>query len=335
MDVSVWIMAGSLPLLLAVCGAMSVLETAIFSLTFHDRMRLRKSSPRLLRVVEALLANPRQTLITILLFNMMSSTLFMVVTTLLGGYTTAVWMQVGLVVVNLLAMTLMAEVVSKMIAARYRIAVCRMLAPVMFSIMTLLAPLRLFLDRGVIEPLTRLLAPRREPDPLTPDELGRLLELGASAGQIQSEEHHLLRQVIAFGELRVRDIMTPRVRMAFLSEHASVNEVRALVASSRLTRVPIHRAASGGAGDLRGLDAGVIGMLNTKRYRAFCQRFFGRFIDHDPLDRGAELESKKQYARFTLAALKEAFGEAVHPAFRDLTQRVGCCLGQCGDGGGG
>jgi hypothetical protein len=26
-------------------------------------------------------------------------------------------------------------------------------------------------------------------------------------------------------------------------------------------------------------------VLNTKLYRAFCDRFFGRYIDHDPLDR--------------------------------------------------
>ncbi len=76
-------------------------------------------------------------------------------------------------------------------------------------------------------------------------------------------------------------------------------------------------------------------VLNTKLYRAFCDRFFGRFIDHDPLDRYFAELSKKQYARFTLATLTEEFGDALHPAFRDLTQRVGCCFGQCDDGGDG
>ena len=73
-------------------------------------------------------------------------------------------------------------------------------------------------------------------------------------------------------------------------------------------------------------------VLNTKLYRAFCTRFFRRFIDHDPLDRNFAELSKKQYARFTLATLTEEFGETLHPAFRDLTQRVGCCFGQCDDG---
>jgi hypothetical protein len=73
-------------------------------------------------------------------------------------------------------------------------------------------------------------------------------------------------------------------------------------------------------------------VLNTKLDRRFCDRFFGRFIDHDPLDRQFEELSKKQYARFTLATLEAEFGSELHPAFRDLTQRVGCCFGQCDDG---
>ncbi len=75
-------------------------------------------------------------------------------------------------------------------------------------------------------------------------------------------------------------------------------------------------------------------VLNTKLYRAFCDRFFGRYIDHDPLDRLDEETSKKQYARFTLATLRREFGNEVHPAFVDLTQQVTCCYGQCDDGDG-
>jgi len=73
-------------------------------------------------------------------------------------------------------------------------------------------------------------------------------------------------------------------------------------------------------------------ILHTKLYRKFCDRFFGRYIDHDPLDRFDAEISKKQYARFTLAALRAEFGDDVHPAFLDLTQRTPCCYGQCDDG---
>jgi len=73
-------------------------------------------------------------------------------------------------------------------------------------------------------------------------------------------------------------------------------------------------------------------VLHTKLYRTFCDRWFGRYIDHDPLDRLDEETSKRQYARFTLATLRREFGEDVHPAFVDLSQQVTCCYGQCDDG---
>ncbi len=75
-------------------------------------------------------------------------------------------------------------------------------------------------------------------------------------------------------------------------------------------------------------------VLHTKLYRTFCDRFFGRYIDHDSLDRLDAETSKKQYARSTLATLRQEFGDDVHPAFVDLAQQVTCCYGQCDDGDG-
>ncbi len=268
MTLGLWAMALTLPVLLLVCGALSALETALFSLSYHDRTRLAKTDPGLSRVVDRLLARPRELLVSNLLVNMISSTLFMVLTTLLAAELTNVWLQVGLAALNLLAMTLMAEVVSKMLAVRYRLAVCALLARPMLGLFLALGPLRVFLDRGVIEPISRLLLPRRTPERLSLDELASLLELGASQGAIGADEHRVLRQVIGFGSLRVRDIMTPRVDMEWLSTRATVEDVRTMVARTRLTRVPVcpAPAAIPKPGAPTGLDAGVVGFLNTKRY---------------------------------------------------------------------
>ncbi len=76
-------------------------------------------------------------------------------------------------------------------------------------------------------------------------------------------------------------------------------------------------------------------MLHTRLYRRFCDRFFGRYIDHDPLDRDDDGMSKKAYARFTLTLLRQQFGDSVHPLLADLTKQVTCCYGQCDDDGGG
>jgi hypothetical protein len=73
-------------------------------------------------------------------------------------------------------------------------------------------------------------------------------------------------------------------------------------------------------------------ILHTKLYRAFCERHFGRYIDHDPLDRRDAEPKKKAHARFTRDLLLREFGEDVHPAFLDEVQKTPCCYGQCDDG---
>lgn len=262
-----WFMVLLLPFLLLTCGALSALETAVFSLTYHDRMRLARTDAGLAAVIDRMLARPREFLIVNLLLNMTSATLYMVLTTLLGAESGHLWMQIGLAVVNLLLMTLMAEVVSKMVAARYRVGVCRLLGRPFHRVMRVLMPIRVALSVGIIEPLSRLLMPadagRLEGDSgsrrLSVEELGGLLELGASQGDIASDEHQLLRQVIQLGELRVRDVMTPRVDLEWLTDTATPDEVRELVRRTRLTRVPICKGS---------LDDGVVGLLNTKRYLA-------------------------------------------------------------------
>lgn len=267
MSAQVIIMVSSLPLCLAVCAAMSSLETALFSLTYHDRMRMAKSYPRLLSVVDRMLARPRELLVTNLLVNMIASTLYMVLTTLIGMHADHAALQIGLAALNLLAMTLMAEVISKMLAARYRVEVCRLLAPPLWRLFLFMAPVRVALANGIVEPLARLLLPgRNRARAMSPDELKGLLDLSARQGAIQDDEVRLLSQVIALGALRVRDLMTHRVDMEWIDETATAGQVRSLVARTRLTRVPVCRAAA--AGGARGLDAGVLGLLNTKRYLA-------------------------------------------------------------------
>lgn len=267
MSAQVVIMISALPLCLAVCAAMSSLETALFSLTYHDRMRMAKAHPRLLSVVDRMLARPRELLVTNLLINMIASTLYMVLTTLIGLHTDHAALQIGLAALNLLAMTLMAEVISKMLAARYRVGVCRLLARPLWRVFLFMAPVRVALANGIVEPLSRLLLPgRNRPRAMSPDELKGLLDLSARQGAIQDDEVRLLSQVIALGALRVRDLMTHRVDMEWIDESATPQQVRDVVARARLTRLPVCRATvPGGA---RGLDAGVLGLLNTKRYLA-------------------------------------------------------------------
>ena len=264
MDISGLSIALILPILLVLCGIGSATETVLFSLTFHDRMRLRRRSPRAAKAVDEILRAPREFLITTLLFNMLASTLYFVLTSLLAAQMQELWQQIVLGAVNLLLMTLMAEVVSKIVAARFRVELARVAAPGLVIAFRTVKPLRRFLARGIIEPLARLVG---TPDPaaakLTTDELGALLQLGTKQGALADDEGNTLRQVIHFGGQKLRDIMIPRVDVLHLKTETTLEDVRIMVRQTGLTRIPICRD---------GLDSEVLGLLNTKGYLAASER---------------------------------------------------------------
>lgn len=263
MDTGVWIILGVLPVLLAGCTALAAVETALFGLTFQDRTRLKRESPRVVAAVEGLLARPRELLVSLLFLNMMLSTLYFVLTSILLLEATrrdAQWLGVLVSVVNLLLMTVVAEVVSKMLAARRRAEFTRALARPTAVVVAALGPLRSFLDVAVIAPLVRAIAPGRPARrALSEQELAALIEQGGRDGAIDTGEQRVLRQVIRFGSVRVREVMTPRVHMAWLDVSATAEEARSLAAEHRLTRVPVVRGE---------IDDEVVGLLDVKGYLA-------------------------------------------------------------------
>ncbi len=274
-----------LPLLLAAAAVFSAAETAIFSLTYSDRVRLRKQHPKLARVVSQLLARPQDVLVTLLFFNMMATTLYFVLTSLLlleASETGNRLLGLAVSAINLLLMTVVAEVVSKMLAARQRVEFVRLLAPLVLWMMGALGPVRSFVVRSVVAPLTRVFVPPEGEDDsmrsMTPEELAAVLHVGEQEGAIDSDEQRVLRQVIHLGSQRVRDVMTPRTDMEWLDEKAAPDQVIDLTRRKRLTRLPIARAGGGG------LDEQVIGILDVKRYLAAFAR------THTPPKLGAFLD---------------------------------------------
>ena len=79
------IAAPLLPVLIAASAACSGSETALFSLTHADRVRLRKQSPAAADRVAALLESPRAFLVTVLLGNVFVNTAYFAVAVKVGA----------------------------------------------------------------------------------------------------------------------------------------------------------------------------------------------------------------------------------------------------------
>ncbi len=205
---------GVLVLLLALSGFMSSSETALFSLgrlTLQERKRAGVSA---LELAE----KPRRLLVTVLFLNLVVNVLFFAfVTRLLLPERGISSLAVGLGA--LLALVVFGEILPKTLALRSPVAVARTNAPLLKHAVAFLGPLHRPI-LGLLERVNSLLSIWIPPEVgITPDELAAALERGAEEGALHDVEADLLVEVIELEEIRVREIMTPRVDALFL--HAS------------------------------------------------------------------------------------------------------------------
>lgn len=244
--------------LLVVCGVCAAAETALFSLSYHDRLKLKRLSPAASRAVGSLLQRPRELLVSLLFINLMASTIYMVLTTIVVMDLTSAIAIVAVSAFNLLLHTVIAEVVSKMLAARRRVDYCRFFSLPILTVFRAMGPLRTFLDRGLVAPLARLfLGPGDRLTAMTADDLSLLLTHAAKDGAIDSDEQRVLRKVVQLNGLRVREVMTPRMDMDWIDESATHDEVIHMARERARTRVPVWRSSD---------ENMVLGMLDVKKY---------------------------------------------------------------------
>lgn len=235
-------MLASLPVLLMLSAFFSGSETALFALTETERMTLRRQASILGRAVDALLADQRMLLITILAGNMTVNVLYFVVTSVLlmksrTGVVTGALLAVGFLVVIILA----GEVIPKLLANSRRGRFAGFVATPLLTLHQLIAPLRVALESVVVDPLSRLTSPRHPPHRLDGEELAALFDMAEHRGVIDREEQLILQDVIKLSHLKVRDVMTPRVRISAIPDDADRGAIRELVAATRLKQFPVFR----------------------------------------------------------------------------------------------
>lgn len=246
------IMAG----LLVASGGCSATETTLFGLTHAERVQLRRQSPRVARRVERLMANPRSVLITILVLNTVVNVTFFALASLLTARQANAFIGAAIGAGGLLAIILFGEVFPKLLANAHRLRFATVLVPLVAAANTWIGPLRVVIERMLVAPLARVLVPREVPPPLEASELAALLDVASREGLIELEDHRLLGDVIELGQLRVRDVMTPRNEVVWVDASSDVEELASIARTHGLRVVPVCEGS---------IDEGVIGLVSIRR----------------------------------------------------------------------
>jgi putative hemolysin len=116
----------------------------------------------------------------------------------------------------LVVLLVFGEIFPKTLGLRARVQVASLSAPILMGAVTLLGPLNRPL-RDLLDRCNSVLSFWvREEQGITTELLADVLERGTEAGDLLDEEVDLLAEVIELDDIRVREIMTPRVDTLFV-----------------------------------------------------------------------------------------------------------------------
>ncbi|TWT46292.1 Magnesium and cobalt efflux protein CorC [Phycisphaerae bacterium RAS1] len=249
-DVSVLtILVSSLFMLLLamLSAAFSGSEAALFSLT-RAQLEQFAAGPPLRRLAAALMDRPRQTLAVILLGNTTVNVLLFANTYVLFNQAHAMlgaWSDVLAALVGILIVTIGGEAIPKTIGVGAAERVAPLGALYVRTVGFVLAPLSRVVDAVLVEPASRLLiGPQRregeESEDVSTEELRTLLEMSRRRGEIDPVEDAFVREIIHLDDIRVRDVMIPRVEMKACDVDAPPDALRRLMRETRFKKIPVY-----------------------------------------------------------------------------------------------
>jgi CBS domain containing-hemolysin-like protein len=112
------------------------------------------------------------------------------------------------------------------------------LVPLLRCMALLFRPLTALL--GFLHSLFELGSPQAGADEPEPgDEIAALITAGEEEGIIEKEDSRLIQNVVAYGDKRVREVMTPRREIVAMDVHGSLDELRQLAKHQQYSRIPV------------------------------------------------------------------------------------------------
>jgi len=244
-------------ILLGLSGLFSASEMALFSLSRVHLKRIQDRYPHRHALIVSLLDRPHRTLNSILigntLVNVAASTL---ATSLAIHFFGGMGLAVAIGALTFLILFL-GEINPKTVALRNAERLSPLVAPFIEFFAILILPIRR-LTRGITDFLLDLLVGENyasEPF-ITSHELKTLVSIGEREGILDRVEKDMIDAVFEFGEIKVGEIMTPRVDIAGCPIGASSSEVKKILQSANRTKVPVYEGS---------LD-GIVGVLSAKEF---------------------------------------------------------------------
>lgn len=98
---------------------------------------------------------------------------------------------------------------------------------------------------GFMQSLYELSEPAKEEGEETDvaGEIEALISAGEEEGIIEKEDSRLIQSVVAFGDKRVREVMTPRPSIVAIPADRTLDELRSLAKAEQFSRIPVYEGS--------------------------------------------------------------------------------------------
>lgn len=143
------------------------------------------------------------------------------------------WVGVFSGVLTLLILVI-TEIIPKTLGAVYAVQMSGMVGYLLHYLVKLMY-LPLLLSRQ----LTKLIA-KKERDPVTRSEIAAMLHLAANQGSITAEQSTVLHNLLAFDQISIADIMTPRTVVTMLQTETSIKDALDNEDVKGFSRIPLY-----------------------------------------------------------------------------------------------
>jgi len=216
-------------------------ETSLFPLNHLQLEQMRRDGNQRVELIERLLSQPRQLIVTILIGNELVNVSASVISAalvihLLGAENK--WINLLIMVPRLL---LVGEIAPKTLAIRNNVAFASVQSHFIDLFARAIAPLRWAVQQVADVFITLIVGRERSrANILTEDMVRSLAEEAVGQGVLDKEEALYIKRIFDFGEKKLSDVMTPRSQILFLPSSTPLAGAAAAYCRTGHTKIPVY-----------------------------------------------------------------------------------------------
>ncbi len=215
----------------------SAAEVAFVSLTNSKvESMVKRKLPRA-KLIKLLKKNPRRVLVTILIGNNLVNIGAASLATVIAikySHSNAIGIATGTMTLLIL---IFGEIIPKSYASNHNKKFAIFAAPYLWFLEIILLPVIL-----IFEWMTNIFAGEHAEERVSEEELRALATTALQQGAIDEDEQVMIERLFRFNDITAEDIMTPRVKCAYLEDTLSIKQATKIVEESPHTRFPVVKS---------------------------------------------------------------------------------------------